>query len=284
MSQKGCISIWLVFSSEMSISKAVATSYLTASGDKLKDVGTFIREVVLKAFKSSKEMPWPPMIDNIEKMWTEKLTEELERFLNLTFSGNEPNTEKWEPAKRLVYSIGQDVCCAVSQGRWRLSEHILICASLRYLYRTEQLTIILNGLCHCKSYCFGLELETAMAKAIDEADTYYWTPQIVTRKDNLVFHSEWNNLNKTLTNVVTGTNVVKRAVGIMLHEQKKETTSSAKQPRLMLGRSKEQSLKPEQPIVTGLAFPEETVLSPPPANDTEYSLRVKEDLAWFLCR
>ena len=52
----------------MSISKAVATSYLTASGDKLKDVGTFIREVVLKAFKSSKEMPWPPMIDNIEKM------------------------------------------------------------------------------------------------------------------------------------------------------------------------------------------------------------------------
>ena len=73
-------------------------------------------------------------------------------------------------------------------------------------------------------------------------------------------------------------------MGIMLHEQKKETTSSAKQPRLMLGRSKEQSLKPEQPIVTGLAFPEETVLSPPPANDTEYSLRVKEDLAWFLCR
>ena len=57
VSWKGCISFWLVFSSEMSISKVVAASYLAASEDKLKDVATFIREVVLKAFKSSKEMP-----------------------------------------------------------------------------------------------------------------------------------------------------------------------------------------------------------------------------------
>ena len=98
----------------MSISKAVAALYLAASGDKLKDVATFIREVVLKAFKSSKEMPWPPTIDDIEKMSTEKLPEELERFLNLIFSGNEPNTEKCKRTKHFAYSIGQDVCRAVS--------------------------------------------------------------------------------------------------------------------------------------------------------------------------
>ena len=50
----------------MSISTVVAASYLAASEDRLKDVATFIREVVLKAFKSSKQMPWPPTIRN----WT----------------------------------------------------------------------------------------------------------------------------------------------------------------------------------------------------------------------
>ena len=69
----------------MSISKVVAASYLAASKYKLKDVATFIRKVVLKAFKSSKEMLWPPTIDDIEKMSTEKLPEKLERFLNLVF-------------------------------------------------------------------------------------------------------------------------------------------------------------------------------------------------------
>ena len=200
----------------MSISKAGAASYLAASGDKLKDMATFIREVILKAFKSSKEMHWPPTIDDIEKMSTEKLPEELERFLNLIFSGNEPNTEKCERTKRFAYSIGQDVCRIVSQGRWKLSKHILICVTLRHLYRSKQLTTILNRLCHFESYSFGLELETGMAKAMDEAVTYL-TPQIVTGKDNLVFHSEWDNLNIILTNV-TGPNVVNSAAGIMLQE------------------------------------------------------------------
>ena len=95
---------------------------------------------------------------------------------------------------------------------------------------------------------------------------------------------------KTLTNV-TGPNVVNSVVGIILLEQKKETRTSAKQPQPMLDRSKEQSLKPDRPIVlppktiykqTGPVFPEATVLSPPPANDKEYLLCAKAILR-FVC-
>ena len=224
-------------------------------------------------------------------MSIEKLPEELERPFNLIFSGNKPNTEKCERIKRFVYSISQDVCRAVSQGRWKLSKHIFLCVTLRHLYRGMQLTRILNRLCHCESYSFGLELETAMAKVIDEGDTYL-TPLIVTGKGNLVFHSEWDKLNKMLTNV-TGPNAVNSAAGIMLQEQQKETTSSAKQLRPMLDRSKERGLKPDRPTVlppkiickrTGPVFPESAVLSPPSANDIEYSLCAIEDLVWFLCR
>ena len=80
-------------------------------------------------------------------------------------------------------------------------------------------------------------------------------------------------------------------VGIILLEQKKETRTSAKQPQPMLDRSKEQSLKPDRPIVlppktiykqTGPVFPEATVLSPPPANDKEYLLCAKAILR-FVC-
>ena len=47
-----------------------------------------------------------------------------------------------------------------------------------------------------------------------------------------------NYLSETLANV-TGPTVLNSAAGIMLQEQKKVTTSSAKQPQPMLGRSKE---------------------------------------------
>ena len=35
---------------------------------------------------------------------------------------------------------------------------------------------------------------------------------------------------------------------------------------------------------TGPTFPERASLLPPPANDEEYVLPVKEQLVWFLCR
>lgn len=117
-------------------------------------------------------------------MSTEKFPEEVERFLNLR---NEPNTEKCERTKRFAYFISQDVCSTVYQEQSKLSKHILICVTVRHLNRSKQLTTILNRLCHCELYSFGLE--TAMVKAIDEANTYL-TQQIVTWKDNLLFHSE----------------------------------------------------------------------------------------------
>ena len=40
--------------------------------------------------------------------------------------------------------------------------------TVRPLFRSKQLTKILNLLGHSESYNFGLELETALAKALDE--------------------------------------------------------------------------------------------------------------------
>ena len=47
----------------------------------------------MEALKKSKEIPWPPTVEDNDKMASEKLPEELNRFLNLVFSGNEPVRE-----------------------------------------------------------------------------------------------------------------------------------------------------------------------------------------------
>ena len=89
---------------------------------------------------------------------------------------------------------------------------------MRHLYRSRQLTTILNRLGHCESYDFRLELETALANALDDVLTSL-TPQIITCEGNNVFHLEWDNLNKITTNI-HGSNVVNSTGGIMIREVK----------------------------------------------------------------
>ena len=45
----------------------------------------------------------------------------------------------------------------------------------------------------------------------------YLTPQIIKREGNVVFHCEWDNLNKITTNLL-GSSIVNSAGGIMLQE------------------------------------------------------------------
>ena len=90
---------------------------------------------------------------------------------------------------RIVQSIGQDICRAVTNGEWKLPKHILLSTTVRHLYRSRKLTTILNRLGHCESYDFTLELETAMVQAIDECSTFL-TPNILTGEANDVFHLE----------------------------------------------------------------------------------------------
>ena len=95
------------------------------------------------------------------------------------------------------------------------AKHILLCTTIRHLYHSKQLTSILHKPGHSESYDFGLELETAMTKAITEVSTYL-APQI-TCEANVVFHCEWDNLNKITTNV-HGSNVVNSAGGIIIRK------------------------------------------------------------------
>ena len=187
-------------------------------------------------------------------------------------------------------SIAQDICRVVTDGEWKLPKHILLCTTIRHLYRSKQLTTILNRLGHSESYDFGLELETAQAKAVDEISTLL-TPMIVKGEGNLLFHSEWDNLNNIMT-TVHGSNVVNSAGGIMLQKTKpsfenKERTLPTHE------RTKAKSLKGETPKTLspihiykrdGPKFPNEAAFKPPSENDTHLEETMQEYYVWLFAR
>ena len=143
--------------------------------------------------------------------------------------------------------------------------------------------------CHCESYSFGIELETAMAYALEEAKSYL-TPQIVSGESNEVFRNERDNLNEILINVIVS-NVVNSAVGIMLQEVKGDTGSTSERTLPTAARSKERSLKVNAPTTlapviiykrVGPNFPENAVISPPADKATELKKCMKEYGIWML--
>ena len=84
--------------------------------------------------------------------------------------------------------------------------------------------MILFRLGHSESYSFALEMESAISTAINEVFTFL-TPRIITGEGNLIFHCEWDNRNKIMTNI-HGSNVVNSAGGIMIQESKPDEGNS----------------------------------------------------------
>lgn len=154
-----------------------------------------------------------------------------------------------------------------------------------------QLTTILARLRHSETYNFCLELETALAKALDETSTYL-TPQIITGEGNAAFHSEWDNLNKITTNV-HGSNVVNSTGGIMIQEVKGGHQSVNERALPLYERSsKMRSLKITPPETqselafkrVGPKFHQDASFTPPAENQKLYDASLLEYYIYLLCR
>jgi len=287
---RGCMSFYLVYNARITVADAVACAYNLASVDKMKDIAVLLRGVIRRAFGKTQALPWPPTPDELD-ISSADLPQELVTFLTFVIAGKpEVSSDK---TQRLVLSIGQDLCRSVTEGEWKLPKHILLCMTIRHLYRSKQLVTILNRLGHCESYDYGLELQSAMAKALDETSTLL-TPQIVIGDGNVVFHSEWDNLNKILTNV-HGSNVVNSAGGIMVQE-----TASGYMPpqtRLLPAYDRSNSKKTSRNVDTprslpplhifnrvGPPMPEGSSFTSPTVNEVQWEKAMQEYRVWGFCR
>ena len=78
---------------------------------------------------------------------------------------------------------------------------------------------LFNRLGHCENYTFALELEAALADAV-EASSSVLSPQIVGGIFNLVFHSAWDNFDQ-LIRAIRGILSIHTAHGVMYQEKRR---------------------------------------------------------------
>ncbi|CAM1302357.1 Uncharacterised protein r2_g1216 [Pycnogonum litorale] len=190
---------------------------------------------------------------------------------------------------RLVLSIGQDICRAVTQAQWKLPKHILICMTLRHLFRSKDLITMINRFGHSESHSFSLELETAIASALKEASDLLSNQVLRNPQGPSVFHSEFDNFDQ-LVNDLTGKGSVHTTHGIML--QQVTDNHAAICPQLSTtDRNKKRSWS--QPFEEPLADCYVTQRKSPvmhientsvPGSEEAYCNAKKKDTAWLFLR
>ena len=137
------------------------------------------------------------------------LPEDLEKLLRVLLTGGN-NVNVSNRTNRLVESIGQDLCRAVTNGEWKLPKHILLCVTLRRMFRSAEL---INRFGHSENYSFAIELETALATAMQQSSNLLTTQIVRTPAGQSTFHSDFDNFDQ-----LTATGSVHTAHGIMLQE------------------------------------------------------------------
>ena len=202
----------IVFSSALEIKSAVREAYILGSADTIRDVGITMHHVIIESHNKSPEMKWPPLPNDLQDP---EMPDALTKLLSFIICGKEISSNSH--TNRIVQSIAQDICRASTNGTWKLPKHVLLVMCLRHLFRSKSLITLLNRFGHCESYDFSLELETALAEAVESSSPLLSSTIIKNPASNVVFHSEFDNFDKLLNNL-TGKDSIHTAHGIMLQE------------------------------------------------------------------
>ncbi|KAL8594141.1 hypothetical protein ACOMHN_047881 [Nucella lapillus] len=117
--------------------------------------------------------------------------------------------------------------------------------ALRHLFRSEQLVTLINRLGHCETYRFTLELETAVAEAMDQCSSVLSSQIVLHSSAPSIFHSEFDNFD-TFISTLEGQSSVHTAHGIMLQEVSGEEHGGTTLKMLSVPRTREQTLEISQ--------------------------------------
>ena len=213
---KGKFQTDLVYSTETDIGNAIKNGYMLGSVDHIKHVGFILRNAILKGFEKAVELLWPPTTTYLEGM-DDPLPHHLREFLQVIVTGSSDSASISERVERPVSSIGQDICRAATNGKWKLPKHILVSMTLLHFFRSSPLNTLMNRLGHAESYTLTLELETALATAIDQASSILSTQIVRNPAVPSVFHSDFDNFDQFI-NEQSGGGSIHTAHGIMLQE------------------------------------------------------------------
>jgi len=243
LAKKGQYQTYLVYSSAIDVETAVIHAFTLGQGNPLKEVAQSLRSIILDAFKESSTLPWPPTAHQLARN-SNVVPDELTMFLRYLFTGTSASKTTSKVA-RLIGSIGQDICRASTNGQWKLPKHILICMTLRHLFRSAELITMMNRFGHSENYSFSLELETALAVALQQTSSLLSTQIIRSPSVPSVFHSDFDNFDQ-FVNELTGAGSIHTAHGIMIQDVEGIESGGSTPDIPSVVRSGERSLKTHQ--------------------------------------
>ncbi|KAL2095547.1 hypothetical protein ACEWY4_007695 [Coilia grayii] len=197
-----------------SMKTTVRSAYELGITDWCKEVSHDLHKKIVTAFKTSEPLPWPPRAHDLHDPNEEIPPEVLRFILNLICGDKKPSYRE----ESLASSISQDICRAVTSGQWKMKKHILLCMTLRHLFRSKSITTLINRLGHCESYTYSIELETALANSIVKSASLVSNSDVIKRQpDGAVFHSDWDNFDQLVSNVY-GAGSIHAAAGIYMQD------------------------------------------------------------------
>ena len=201
----------IVYKSSVDIGSLVRMTYELSSTDRLSKMALQLYDSIIEKFKTTEAYLWPPTARDLEDQ-DDILPTDLKEFLTILITGRESHSSSAKVTP-LVLSLGQDLCRSVTNGLWKLPKHILLCLTLRHMFRSAELITLISRLGHSENYSYSLELETALA-TMEQQSSNMLTSQIIRNPTgSSLFHSDFDNFDK-----FTATGSVHTAHGIMLQE------------------------------------------------------------------
>ena len=149
------ITFYLNYSRNLPTSTAVKAAYKMAMNDNIKKTALRLRRIVLTVFNEMTEQPFPP---DLEKKIIDETTIPSPLFWILSLI-IETGHHQSERCCRQELSLWQNLCRAITNGEWKLPQHILLCLMLQHLYSSKGPLTILNRLSHSENDTFAIEKE-----------------------------------------------------------------------------------------------------------------------------
>ena len=140
----------LVHRSSVDIGSLIRMTYELRSTDRLSKMALQLYDCITEKFKTTEAYRWPHTAREPEDQ-DDILPPDLKTFLTTLITGHESdsNTAK---VNRLVLSFCQDLCRSVTNGLWTLPKHILLCMTLRHMFRSAELITFISRLGHSENY------------------------------------------------------------------------------------------------------------------------------------
>ena len=123
----------LVFSSKLDVGEAVESAFEASTSESkiLQHAASILRRDVKEGFDKSSSMPWPPSAEFLQSKYA-CMPQSVTEFLAQVISGKSLSQSS-DKAQLLAKSFSEDLCSAVTQGRWTMPKHVLLGMSLRHL-------------------------------------------------------------------------------------------------------------------------------------------------------